>query len=317
MTRITAQEIRSHKQTGYTRPIVEEDVWFLNDSRQAETIAKDLELKFYARCPAPQRPLHLGGSKRKSQSQPGCEATSCLSKSDEYPCKPAPLVVSCEGTNNRIHSDMSPPQEQDTMYPRALIRTASLVERVATRDTRSSGLNTAGKTEEAALKEATTATSVSDIRHPGVITVLRWLSPIVNLVKGSKLEPRNLTCEVPEEGRRRYYDCSLLKALIHACWKRHLLSIALAASGSVLATTSSIVTKRLVAFIADSHAWGNARDGETQPPTLWHGFGLAIGLALMRESTSIVNNHSFFQSMTCGMYQPYNVLIPNSVCDIM
>lgn len=100
------------------------------------------------------------------------------------------------------------------------------------------------------------------------------------------------------------YDSSLLKAMLHTTSKRMLFAILLAVCGSILATTSSLVTKRLVNHLSVSHDWAKAQEsdrmGLKRPASIGVGFALAIGLGIMKAVSSICDGHSFFQSMTTG-----------------
>ena len=45
------------------RPLEENDVWCLDQSRKANTVSRDLEINFYARCPPDIRPARLQGAR--------------------------------------------------------------------------------------------------------------------------------------------------------------------------------------------------------------------------------------------------------------
>jgi hypothetical protein len=187
------------------------------------------------------------------------------------------------------------------------VRTGSLVRKVTTHG--SAIIDTASDMASSPADSGELAATKRIREQPSLAptAILRRLNPIHNFRKGQSLERGNRVVEIDEQGNAQSYNSSLFRALIVTCWKRLLLCICLAAFGSILATTSSIVTKRLIAFISRSHAWTNAEGNERnclqRPGSLRDGFGLAIGLALMRESISILDNHSFFQSMTCGKFQ--------------
>lgn len=109
------------------------------------------------------------------------------------------------------------------------------------------------------------------------------------------------------------YDSSLFKAMLHTTWKRMLLATLLAACGSILSTTSSLVTKKLISYISASHAWSKAseidRSRLKHPDSAGAGIALATGLALMRAVSSACHNHSFFQSMTAGKYRFFHLAV--------
>lgn len=132
-----------------------------------------------------------------------------------------------------------------------------------------------------------------------VILVLFRLNPASLFLQGNA-DPNKRDVSRSEKS----YDSSLFKAMIHTTWKRMLLATLLAACGSVLATTSSLVTKKLIGYISISYAWSAADDlGRLElprPNSIGVGISLAIGLALMRAISSACDNHSFFQSMTAG-----------------
>lgn len=70
-------------QTGYTKPIEEDDVWHLDDARLTKTLSDKLERNFFDRCPPSRRPAHLGGSPRESAAQDGSVSSSSEGSNDE------------------------------------------------------------------------------------------------------------------------------------------------------------------------------------------------------------------------------------------
>jgi hypothetical protein len=137
-----------------------------------------------------------------------------------------------------------------------------------------------------------------------ILSVLRRLNPWSNYRKSRRLSKGNVVTEEDEKGVKRAYDSSLFRALVLTVWRRLLFAGCLEACNSVLITTSSLITKRLIAFISTSHAWSNGdelgRTGLKKPQSVGTGIGLAFGLALMQEAGSLFHNHYLSQAYTCG-----------------
>lgn len=126
--------------------------------------------------------------------------------------------------------------------------------------------------------------------------------------KLSKVDQGRLDAEPDAQGCLRYYDSSLVIALWNTTWKQLVLAILFKAGQSTLETTSSLVTKQLIAFITTNHAWDKLGEadrsaGAVKPPlSIGHGIALAIGLAVMQEVASLLGNHYYLQSFGCGMF---------------
>lgn len=109
-----------------------------------------------------------------------------------------------------------------------------------------------------------------------------------------------------EGGQYRYYDSSLVIALLQTTWRPMLLAGCYKAVSVILDTTSSLLTKQLIAFITTSHAWAKASEEERAsgrlkvPREIGHGIGLAVGLALMQEVALVCANHYHLKSFGCG-----------------
>lgn len=141
----------------------------------------------------------------------------------------------------------------------------------------------------------------SRLRH---CTHFLALNPWSRFQRSRKIEKGNVVIEEDELGIRRPYDSSLFWALIQTIWRRLLSALFFEASSSVLFTTSSLVTKRLIAYIATSHAWSKASELDraelTRPKSVGTGIALAIGLALMQEAGSVLHSHYQGTAYTCG-----------------
>ncbi len=73
----------------------------------------------------------------------------------------------------------------------------------------------------------------------------------------------------------------------------------------MLTTLTPIITKRLLTFLEDSYAWHHAT-AATQaalalPPGIGRGLGLAFGLYIMTQASSLFNNHNMQKSLSTGM----------------
>lgn len=136
--------------------------------------------------------------------------------------------------------------------------------------------------------------------------LLSRLNPWSRHRKDIKVAEGKLDYDVDEHGKRRYYDSSLAIALLQTTWRPLLIATAFKTGRSILDTTSSLVTKQLIAYITTSHVWEKASEGErvagalTVPKQISHGVGLAVGLALMQEVASLCGNHYYLQSYECG-----------------
>jgi hypothetical protein len=147
---------------------------------------------------------------------------------------------------------------------------------------------------------------------------LSRINPWNHMRISRRMERGNIVIEKDERGIERIYDSSLLKALVKTVQWRLLAALLLESSSTVLVTTSSLVTKRLIAYIATSHSWAQAsaldRVGLTTPQPVGIGIALAIALALMQEIGSIAHSHYQATAYTCGKRCPslpsYRRLIP-------
>jgi hypothetical protein len=270
----------------------------LDDSRKAKTVSKELEQKFYSRCPPSLRPLHLGGIPHAS----GLEST------DEHATKKGSSVMRIFGgqanvtpSDSKMHSSYESVLEGEapmaTDQP-AFFRTRSLLGNVISRQT----VNSDGEdhSDEDDLSTLSPFEKMKQ-RMGRAYQAVQRLNPVPHLYR-RQCRQRKSNPQATEGS----YDSSLFKAMLHATWKRMLLATLLAAFGAILSTTSSLVTKKLINYISVSHAWSKTdevgRLSLKHPNSIGVGIALAIGLALMRAVSSAFDNHSFFQSMTAGRY---------------
>ncbi|KAJ9110598.1 hypothetical protein QFC22_006716, partial [Naganishia vaughanmartiniae] len=284
--RITVGWVFPLLRTGYTRTIEENDVWSLDESRGAQALSDLLEAKFYARCPPSRRPLHLGGIRSDMPSE-------------------KPHTVASRP------SDHLTPLEDDILKEGlaadapALDRTLSLVQNISRTDTTHRHENIRRKPSNK-VDQSQAAAKTNFATVIAIFAILSRLNPWSTYRKVARLEKGNKVLEIDEQGNKRLYDSSLMKALIHSCWKRLLFAVACKACYSVLITTSSLVTKRLIKYISTSHEWATANERDRQtlslppPRSIGYGIGIAIGLAAMQEVASLFENHYSAQSMTCG-----------------
>lgn len=285
-------------QTGYTRPIEAEDVWRVVDSKMSNTVSQQLEKNFYARCPPSRRPLHLGGIRKEDPV-----ADKAMEKKDyenNSACALHQHEVNSVTTQDNHSSQWTSGHSPVTASNQStLMRTASLVENMS-RTFSNTGKQPQGQSEES------THSRLLKIKTflLGVLLVLHRLNPWCNFQKSRKLEKENVVVEEDEDGIKRTYDSSLFRALVKTIWRRLLFAMCLAACHSVVNTTSSLVTKRLIAFISTSHAWLNGNDDERvslkSPQSVGAGIGLAFGLALLQEAGSLFQNHYLSQAVICG-----------------
>ncbi|KAJ9097159.1 hypothetical protein QFC21_004828 [Naganishia friedmannii] len=272
--------------TGYSRTIEENDVWSLDECRRAQALSDLLEAKFYSRCPPSRRPLHLGGVRSEIPFERYRTASA-----------------RSEDLNN------TPPEDclEDGLTADApvLDRTLSLALNVSRADM-THGCEPIRKTEECAKRKSPAASKTSLSTAIAIFAILSRLNPWSTYREAARLEKGNKVIETDEQGKKRIYDSSLMKALIRSCWQRLLVAVACKACYSVLITTSSLVMKRLINYISASHHWAKANEGDretlslSKPESIGYGIGIAIGLASMQEVASLFENHYSAQSMTCG-----------------
>lgn len=123
----------------------------------------------------------------------------------------------------------------------------------------------------------------------------------------TKVNLEKLLVEVDEDGIERFYNASLPRALLQATWKPLLVALVLMACNSVINTTNSLVTKRVISHVTARHRWQemspNERSGQaSEPPSkTGDGIALAFGLALMQLASALTFNHSFARSRDCGI----------------
>lgn len=263
----------------------------------AKTVSEQLERNFYARCPPSRRPLHLGGVIKTDMSSLATRSDGSFDEKNTHQGSGRK-----EGHMQDGHDEIpsrEPPVLLDTSQP-TIMRTVSLIEHVAR-----VGFS---KTDSGSDGSSVIGLQSRLIRFKcfllAILSVLRRLNPWFNYRKSRKLSKGNVVTEEDEQGVKRSYDSSLFRALVLTIWRRLLFAGCLEACNSVLITTSSLVTKRLIAFISTSHAWSHADDlgriGLKNPQSVGTGIGLAIGLALMQEAGSLFHNHYLSQAYTCG-----------------
>ncbi|KAJ9090797.1 hypothetical protein QFC20_007824 [Naganishia adeliensis] len=292
--------------TGYTRPITEEDVWCLAESRRANTVSQQLETNFYARCPPSRRPLHLGGIRRatadSAEEKDGVKSDDSednLEADTDHGVKGAMNTEGCHSPDSGLDNPAFSTSDQST-----IVKTVSLMENVPTGDSPKRD-NPPGRPHEDTCNEGSRShlLRVMAIMTPALYALSR-LNPWSSFQRSRKIEKGNVVIEEDELGVRRTYDSSLFWALIQTIWRRLLTALLFVASSSVLFTTSSLVTKRLIAYIATSHAWSKASELDRarliRPKSVGTGIALAIGLALMQEAGSLLHSHYQGTAYTCG-----------------
>jgi hypothetical protein len=319
--------------TGYTRPIEENDVWHLDDDRLTHNVTNRLERNFYDRCPPSRRPLHYGGSSSSSAAvivatQGGKDV---VAKDTGHPRESNPIsekggdtVNDATGTSSSdsLHDSNDTnstlvDRTNDALLQQISIRDKTLSVSAAVMDPAEGYVLNSCPNAAAAvpsLKEDPTTmphTSVKSKAPPSCERtlgqrLLSRLNPWSALRKEDKVRQGRLHYEMDEHGQYRYYDSSLVIALLQTTWRPLLLATFYKGSRTVIEMTSSLVTKQLIAFITTSHTWAHATDDERSegnlkvPKKLGHGIGLAIGLALMQQIALLCGNHYHLKSYGCG-----------------
>lgn len=168
--------------------------------------------------------------------------------------------------------------------------------------------NTAGEhvVSRSSSKLCNSGTAPSRDRPSIRRSILARINPWSELRKENKIRIGKLHYEMDEQGRYRYYDSSLVIALLQTTWRPLAMATFYKAGRTVLEMTSSLVTKQLIAFITTSHAWARATEEDRSagnlrvPKHIAHGIALAIGLALMQEVALIFGNHYHLKGYGCG-----------------
>ncbi|CAE6409408.1 unnamed protein product [Rhizoctonia solani] len=105
---------------------------------------------------------------------------------------------------------------------------------------------------------------------------------------------------VPLRDHPNKWDQSLVRALNRAFFWRFWTAGLFKGVADILNATTPIVTRLLLTYL--SQAYYHSRDipGAPQPRPASYGFGLAIGVAIMQEVSSLCTNQFLFRAMTTG-----------------
>lgn len=278
VSRASSQVMRlilSFYKTGYTRPLEENDVWHFDDDRMTRNVTNHLERNFYDRCPPSRRPLIYGGS--------GYSSAAVVAVSQ------GGIAVAEKGTTQTGQRGDFVDGTNGKDFPRAVKEVPATKEDSST-----------------ILGEATDSKVPPSYKTTTCQRVLSRLDPWSTLRKEAKVAQGKLHYGMDEHGRYRYYDSSLVIALLQTTWRPLLLATFYKGTRTVIEMTSSLVVKQLIAFITTSHAWARATEDERfarslkVPKPLGHGIGLAIGLALMQQIALLCGNHYHLKSYGCG-----------------
>ncbi|KAJ9097158.1 hypothetical protein QFC21_004827 [Naganishia friedmannii] len=304
--------------TGYTRPLEEKDVWRLDDDRLTKTLSDQLEHNFYIRCPPSRRPAHLGGivhssvhsytSDHNAATETKIADSVSAGTQVNVDAKAPKLATYAEGApedpekssdTERDHEDVAPVGDWSGSLPGTACKPTSPKDHPPYTKLTGGSSNTQG----ANLATSAKIPQVRPSSHPSFIT---RVNPWAIYRKLAQVGRGKLDAEPDDQGHLRSYDSSLVMAIWKTTWKRLVLAMLFKAGQSTLETTSSLVTKQLIAFITTSHAWDKLGEperasGTVKPPlSVGHGLGLAIGLAAMQEVASLLGNHYYLQSFGCG-----------------
>lgn len=109
------------------------------------------------------------------------------------------------------------------------------------------------------------------------------------------------------KGKEKKYDQSLLKALNTTFFWRFWSGGILKLFSDTLNTTTPLVTKLLLAYLADAYAAYHIPPAERAAYGLDHvrgigyGMGLAVAIFVMQEASSLMSNHYYIRTMTTGV----------------
>ncbi|PVG03951.1 hypothetical protein CPB86DRAFT_748462 [Serendipita vermifera] len=118
---------------------------------------------------------------------------------------------------------------------------------------------------------------------------------------GDDVEAQKPLTKEEEKRRKKMYDESLVWALEKTFRYKFWMGGILQLIGDGLATTSPLVTKALLQFLAEAYLHARYPLIYPKGPPIGKGIGLAIGLFAMQEGSSIAKNHAFGYSMTVGL----------------
>ncbi|KAJ9097144.1 hypothetical protein QFC21_004813 [Naganishia friedmannii] len=274
LSRLTFGWIFPLLRTGYSRRLEENDVWRLDEPRLTRNVTDTLERNFYARCPSSQRPLGLRNLQTESHG-------STSSSDEEEKRHPEKSITSTQQMQNSSTAlGFCKPSADDNQ--------------------RQHGIQVDSKTSASTLSNS-----------PGSLLLgLSRLNPWSTHRKMQKVSKGPLTIEVDENGTERLYDSSLYMGMFLTVRRPLIYALILRVCEAILNTTSSLVTKKLISYIASSHAWHGANDitraSLSKPASLGHGLGLAFGLALMQQTSSLMFQNSAIRSKGCARIQNTN-----------
>ncbi|KAF8815566.1 multidrug resistance-associated ABC transporter [Phlegmacium glaucopus] len=131
-------------------------------------------------------------------------------------------------------------------------------------------------------------------------------------------KPENVEPSKPEQAtdksKEKKYDESLFKALHHTFFRRIWASAALLLISDTLRTTTPLLNKVLLTWLADSYVYFRLSDTERaaaaslglfKPRGIGYGIGLAFALFVMQGECFLsfkMTNHFMLMSMTTGLY---------------
>ncbi|KII85519.1 hypothetical protein PLICRDRAFT_319144 [Plicaturopsis crispa FD-325 SS-3] len=98
------------------------------------------------------------------------------------------------------------------------------------------------------------------------------------------------------------YDASLLKALYKTFIWRWWFSGILKLISDTLNTTTPLINKALLAWLTDAYLFHNDPEATTKPKGIGYGIGLAVGVFVMQEASSLMKNHFMSVAMTTGLF---------------
>ncbi|KZT29932.1 multidrug resistance-associated ABC transporter [Neolentinus lepideus HHB14362 ss-1] len=124
---------------------------------------------------------------------------------------------------------------------------------------------------------------------------------------GGAFQPHKVKSTKNDKKKKCKYDESLLKALNQTFFWRWWSAGILKLFSDTLNTTTPLVTKLLLTYLADAYAahrlspQQRAEFGLDHVRGLGYGIGLAFALFVMQEGSSLMQNHYYMRTMTVGV----------------
>lgn len=257
--------VRRDLQVGYSRPLELTDLWRLEDQRSSCHLSDILGHNFYEKYAYVDKEFH-----------------SFSTRLEDAPSTSNDTV---DDTSNEKGTTLANANEKGSQAP-AL-------------EPMTSRADLPGPTEHNP-KEA----SVRQAEKTFVASTDRWKWILLLFKKGGS--SRSQTPEEYEKAAVRARSKRLFWAAFGTVRKDLVLAFTARVISRGLQVSMSVVIKELIRYVTESHRWNEASDSERvdlrQPRSVGVGFGLAIGLAAMQQTTFLLSAFYAYRSIMAGSY---------------